>query len=88
MDLLASLEYLDSFINYEKTGSFAYPEAFKLDRMKALAKEFGNPQKAYECVIIAGSKGKGSTAAIVSSILRMENLRVGLYTSPHLVDLT
>ena len=48
--------YLDSFINYEKELSAQYPEAFKLDRMRALAKEFGNPQNAYESVIIAGSK--------------------------------
>ncbi len=87
MNYEEALEYIDSFTNYEKTTSWDYPKAFNLDRMRTLAKEFGNPQKAYECVLIAGSKGKGSTAAILSSILRMENLRVGLYTSPHLADL-
>src|SRR6185295_15696773 len=86
MTYSAALDYLDSFINYEKERSFDYP-ALNLDRMRALAREFGNPQKAYECILIAGSKGKGSTAAILSSILRMENYRTGLYTSPHLVDL-
>ena len=86
MDLHQSLEYLDSFVNYEKETARSYPEAFKLDRMRLLAKELGNPQNAYDSVIIAGSKGKGSTSAILSSILRMENLRVGLYTSPHLLD--
>ena len=79
--------YLDSFINHEKETASNYPEAFKLDRMRALAKEFGNPQNSFDSVIIAGSKGKGSVAAFLSSILRMENLRVGLYTSPHLKDL-
>lgn len=87
MDYAQSLEFINSFINYEKTLSYEYPQAFKLDRMFELAKELGNPQKSYENVIIAGSKGKGSIAAILSSILRMENYRVGLYTSPHLVDL-
>ncbi len=82
----SAITYLDSFVNYEKETSFDYPEAFKLDRMRALAKEFGNPQNAYDSVLIAGSKGKGSTAAFLSSILRMENWRVGLYTSPHLKD--
>ena len=81
-----ALELLDSFINYEKEISFDYPEALKLDRMRALAKEFGNPQNAFESILIAGSKGKGSTAVMLSSILRMENLKVGLYTSPHLED--
>lgn len=86
MEYRQALEYLDSFIDYEKQTAQPYPEAFKLDRMLALAKELGNPQNAFDSIIIAGSKGKGSTAAITSSILRMENLRVGLYTSPHLVD--
>ena len=87
MDYKEAVELVDSFINHEKSASSQYPEAFKLDRMRELAKEFGNPQNAYENVIIAGSKGKGSTSAILSSILRMDNLRVGLYTSPHLIDL-
>lgn len=87
MDTVAALEYLDSFINYEKDNA-VYPEAFKLERMRALVRELGNPQNAFESVIIAGSKGKGSTAAILSSILRMENLRVGLYTSPHLLHIS
>lgn len=86
MNELQALEYLDSFVNYEKEFSQAYPEAFKLDRMRVLMRELGNPQNAFDSVIIAGSKGKGSTGLILSSILRMENLKVGLYTSPHLLD--
>ena len=87
MNYQEALDYLNSFVNYERTMSWEYPEALKLDRMRALAKALGNPQNAYESVLIAGSKGKGSTAVILSSILRMENIKVGLYTSPHLVDL-
>ncbi len=81
-----ALQYLDSFTNYEKTAEWEYPEALRLDRMRSLAKALGNPQNAYDSILIAGSKGKGSTAAILSSILRMEDLKVGLYTSPHLVS--
>jgi len=81
-----ALEYLDSFVNYEKESSRAYPEVFKLDRMRVLMRELGNPQNAFDSVIVAGSKGKGSTCLFLSSILRMENLKVGLYTSPHLLD--
>ena len=55
MDYPEAVQFIDSFINYEKTVSWEYPEAFKLDRMRALAREFGNPQNAYESVIIAGS---------------------------------
>ncbi len=86
MTYAAALEYLDSFVNYEKEIAKSYPEAFKLDRMRQLMKDLGNPQKAYECLLIAGSKGKGSTAVFLSSILRMDNYRVGLYSSPHLLD--
>jgi len=86
MEYRQACEYLGSFVDYEKQAAQPYPEAFKLDRMRALVKELGHPQNAFDSVLIAGSKGKGSTAAILASILRMENLRVGLYTSPHLVD--
>ena len=86
MNLEQAVQYLDSFINYEKETDQAYPEAFKLDRMRAFLKELGNPQNAFDSIIVAGSKGKGSTCQFLSSILRMENLKVGLYTSPHLVD--
>ena len=86
MNAAQALQYLDSFINYEKEASQAYPEAFKLDRMRALVRELGNPQNAFDSVIVAGSKGKGSVSLFLSSILRMENLKVGLYTSPHLSD--
>lgn len=82
-----ALKYIHSLMDHERTASWEYPAAFNLDRMRSLAKEFGNPQKSYENILIAGSKGKGSVAAVLSSILRMEDLRVGLYTSPHLVDL-
>ena len=86
MNYSESIQALDFFVNHEKTNSFDYPEAFKLERMRALAKEFKNPQNAFESILIAGSKGKGSTAAFLSAILRMENWKVGLYTSPHLWD--
>ena len=86
MNYSDALEYLDSLTNYEKEKSFDYPESLNLERMRRLAKAFGNPQNAYPSILIAGSKGKGSVALILSSILRMENLKTGLYTSPHLAD--
>jgi len=46
----------------------------------------GNPQNDYKTVLIGGTNGKGSTAAILSSILTHEGMKVGLYTSPHLSD--
>jgi dihydrofolate synthase/folylpolyglutamate synthase len=60
------------------------PAEFNLPRTRALLALHGNPQTHYPSVIVAGTKGKGSTAAIVEAILRASGRRVGLYTSPHL----
>lgn len=87
MEYTEALAYLETFTDHEKTADWQYPAALDLERMRRLAKKLGNPQNGYESVLIAGSKGKGSTAAFTSSILRMENYRVGLYSSPHLLDL-
>ena len=78
--------WLDSFVNYEKQNSFSYKNAFDLHRMKELCATFGNPQDSFKIIHIAGTKGKGSVAVMISSILKEAGLRVGLYTSPHLAD--
>src|SRR5688572_15593170 len=53
-----ALRYLNERVNFEKTSPARVPpEAFKLDRMRALLEELGNPQKSVKCVHIAGSKG-------------------------------
>jgi len=57
-----------------------------LDVPRRLLDRLGSPQDAYRVVHVAGSNGKGSTAAFAESILRTAGLRTGLYTSPHLVD--
>src|ERR1700721_356653 len=58
---------------------------FDLENITALATRLGNPQRFVPCVHIAGTNGKGSTAAMLASVLSAAGLRVGLYTSPHLV---
>lgn len=60
------------------------PAEFNLPRTQALLTLLDSPQHCYPSVMIAGTKGKGSTAAMVESILRAGGLRTGLYTSPHL----
>jgi dihydrofolate synthase/folylpolyglutamate synthase len=55
--------------------------------MRALLCEVGRPERAYQSIIVAGTNGKGSTSATLESILRASGYRVGLYTSPHLVDI-
>jgi dihydrofolate synthase / folylpolyglutamate synthase len=76
-------------------GAVAYLESFQkmgirlgLDRIRTLLSHLGNPQNAYKMIHIAGTNGKGSVAAMLSSILKQAGYNVGLYTSPHLVDYT
>jgi dihydrofolate synthase/folylpolyglutamate synthase len=58
-----------------------------LDRIRALLEQLGNPQLSYPTAIVAGTNGKGSTVAMIAAIARAAGLRVGAYTSPHLVHL-
>lgn len=57
---------------------------FDLENITALCERLGHPERAFESAHIAGTNGKGSTAAMLESILRAAELRTGLYTSPHL----
>jgi len=57
-----------------------------LDQIKSLLERLGNPQEACKSVIIAGTNGKGSVAAMTASMLSASGLRTGLYTSPDLID--
>ena len=58
---------------------------FDLDQMRVLARALGDPQRRFPAVLIAGTNGKGSTAATLASILQAAGHRTGLYTSPHLL---
>ncbi|PKN51495.1 MAG: bifunctional folylpolyglutamate synthase/dihydrofolate synthase [Deltaproteobacteria bacterium HGW-Deltaproteobacteria-13] len=59
---------------------------FGLKAITRLLSRLGNPQDSYKTILIAGTNGKGSTAAMTSSILSSAGYKAGLYTSPHLVD--
>jgi len=58
----------------------------KLERMRAACAIVGSPQRSFGVLHVAGTNGKGSTAAFAESVLRASGVRTGLYTSPHLVD--
>ncbi len=89
MSYKEALDYLYSFVDYSLKHSSELAKAdFNLDRMRALMAELDNPQDRYPTVHVAGTKGKGSTCALIASGLRAAGLRVGLYTSPHLLDYT
>jgi dihydrofolate synthase / folylpolyglutamate synthase len=62
-------------------------DTFKLDRMRQLLAKLGNPHEQFRSVHVAGTNGKGSTTAMLAAMLQECGYAVGLYTSPHLVDL-
>jgi dihydrofolate synthase/folylpolyglutamate synthase len=66
-------------------GTPATPRKFSLDHIRILLHALGDPQRSFPPVLIAGTNGKGSTAATLASIAAAAGLRTGLYTSPHLV---
>ena len=83
-----ALAFLAQFINYESGTRVPYlPEHFNLDAFAAFLHDLENPHHAFPSVLIAGSKGKGSTAALIEAILSQAGLRTGLFTNPHLVTL-
>ena len=81
-DYQAALNYVLSFADYER--AFRSAVVFDLARIEALLKRLGEPQQAARSVHIAGTKGKGSTSAMIASVLAASGYRTGLYTSPHL----
>jgi len=82
-----ALDYLYSFVDYSLKHSSELAKAeFNLERMFALMEELGNPQNAYPIIHVAGTKGKGSVSALCASALQAGGYKVGLYTSPHLLD--
>jgi dihydrofolate synthase / folylpolyglutamate synthase len=82
-----ALDYLYSFVDYSLKHSSELAKAeFNLDRMFALMDLLDNPQAKYSIIHVAGTKGKGSVSALCASALQAAGYRVGLYTSPHLLD--
>ena len=85
----SALDYLYSFVDYSLKHSSELAKAdFNLDRMRALMVELGSPETKYPIIHVAGTKGKGSVCALCASGLQAAGYKVGLYTSPHLLDYT
>jgi dihydrofolate synthase/folylpolyglutamate synthase len=83
----AVLDFLYSFVDYETSHQPRSPVNYDLRRMDELLERLGNPHFRARTVHIAGTKGKGSTAAMVASVLTASGYRTGLYTSPHLIEI-
>ncbi|MEE9514929.1 MAG: folylpolyglutamate synthase/dihydrofolate synthase family protein [Candidatus Brocadiales bacterium] len=84
-----AIEFLFQAIDYEKRTDYKYDTpGFNLDRVERLLSQAGSPHRRLRAVHVAGTKGKGSTAAMIARLLNEADLKpVGLFTSPHLVHL-
>ena len=83
----SALKYLFAQTDYEQMLRVRYNcDTFNLNRMRKLLGQLGDPQKKLRSVHIAGTKGKGSTAIMLSEMLQACGHKVGLYTSPHICD--
>ncbi len=87
MDYSDAVAFLNSLVDYEKLGfRREFGQKVNLDSMASLAESVGNPQDDLPMVHIAGTKGKGSVAALVEATARAAGHKTGLFTSPHLVS--
>lgn len=85
MDYRKAIRCLESLIDYERTpAAAAAARVWNLDRIAYMLQAVGNPHLGVKFLHIAGTRGKGSTAAVTASILTSAGYRTGLYTSPHL----
>jgi dihydrofolate synthase / folylpolyglutamate synthase len=84
MSYAAAIDQLNSMAPELFAGPGKTRRKFSLDEIRVLLEALGNPQRRFPSVLIAGTNGKGSTAATLASILTASGLRTGLYTSPHL----
>ena len=79
------LERLLTLVDLEKFSGTRGPRVkFSLSRVYALLKSLGDPHKTSPVIHVAGSKGKGSVTAMVSSILSENGYKVGMFSSPHI----
>lgn len=79
-----ALDYLYRFIDSPRPAPDSQIAAHRLERVRTLLAMLGNPHNAFHALVVAGTKGKGSTCAIIESIIRAAGYRTALWTSPHL----
>lgn len=85
MEYKEALDYLFAQLPmFSRVGAAAYKPG--LERVETLADFFGHPERKWKSVHIAGTNGKGSVSSLIAATLQSAGYKVGLYTSPHLVD--
>ena len=85
MNYQETIQYLYQAVpSFQKVGAAGYKEG--LSNTLALDEHFGHPHRRFKTIHVAGTNGKGSTSHTLASMLQAMGLKVGLYTSPHLVD--
>ena len=83
----SALDYIYRFVDYSRTHHDQLSvDDFDLSRMEEFIRKLGRPDRDYQNLHVAGSKGKGSVSAFCASCLQAQGYRVGLFTSPHLKD--
>ena len=82
----AALDWIYGFVDYEAANRPRDPSRYDLRRVELFLERLDNPHLKAKTVHIAGSKGKGSTAAMIFSVLKEAGYKTGLYTSPHLIE--
>ena len=78
------MNYTEALAYLESLGTFGIQLGLK--RIEALLQAMGNPEREFRSIHVTGTNGKGSTTALLASILNAAGIRTGMYISPHLVD--
>ncbi len=81
------MNYSDSINYLYGLGHEVLAAKYRLENIEILLKRLSNPQENYRSILVAGTNGKGSVAAMIESIASLAGHRVGLYTSPHLISI-
>src|SRR5262245_49609712 len=79
------MNYSEALTYLHSLGHEVLTAKFDLENERQLLEKLGNPHKRFKSVIVAGTNGKGSTAAMIEAIVRAAGYKTALYTSPHLV---
>ncbi len=77
-----AFQWIESFTNFQKHAKGA-TRKYRVERMQLLLDHFGHPERAFKSIHAAGSKGKGSTCALLAGALNSQGFKTGLYSSPH-----